>query len=120
MKLLMISTDRTLLGQQGIGDAIQRHQEYAKRVEKLDILVLSKGKAESNKIAENCLAEPIYFWRHKSKAINFFKKGNYDLIVCQDPFITGSLGVFLKEFHKSCLMPLVLKELPISLSTGKL
>ncbi len=100
MKVLMISTDSTLLGQKGIGDAIARHKEYARGVERLDILVLSKKKVEGNKIAQNCLAEPIYFWRHKSRAVEFFKRQNYNLIVCQDPFITGSLGVFLKKKFK--------------------
>jgi len=104
MKVLMISTDTTLLGQKGIGDAIKRHQQYASRVERLDILVLSKGKQSSNQISENCLAEPIYFLGHKKKAEEFYKKYNYDLVVCQDPFITGSLGVYLKNKFKARLI----------------
>jgi len=100
MKVLMISTDNTLLGQKGIGDAIERHQEYAKQVERLDILVLAKKKQAAKQIASNFLAEPIYFWGHKKKAEEFWKKYQYNLIVCQDPFITGSLGVYLKNKFK--------------------
>lgn len=104
MKVLMLSTDRTLLGQSGVGDAVARHQEYAKRVERLDILVLSKRKQQSNQIAANCSAKPLYFWHHTSKAAKFWQAHRYDLVVCQDPFITGSLGAKLKKKFGSKLI----------------
>ena len=93
----MISTDNTLLGQAGIGDAVSRHQQYAQQVERLDILVLTKGLKQPNQIAPNCQVVPLNFWGHRKKSQKFYEKYHYDLIVCQDPFITGSLGVQLKK-----------------------
>ena len=42
MKVIMISLDKTLLDADYSGDAVKRHQEYAKKVDSLDIIVFSK------------------------------------------------------------------------------
>jgi len=97
MRVLMISTDRTLLGQAGIGDAVSRHQEYAKQVERLDILVLVRKHQESNQLAENSLVLPLYLWNLKVLAGKVHQQNRYDLVVCQDPFLTAKVGVYLKK-----------------------
>ena len=97
MNVLMISTDRTLLRPNGFGDAINRHRQYASRVERLDILVLAKKRTQRNQLAENCLVEPVYFWRAKPMINAVCRRHPYDLVVCQDPFLTATFGRHVKE-----------------------
>ena len=104
MRVLMISTDRTLLGHQGIGDAVLRHKEYAANVDRLDILVLSKKPDKPNRISKNCQAIPVYLWNMKKVAKQLGKNHNYNLVVCQDPFITAKLGVYVKRKFGSKLI----------------
>lgn len=100
----MISTDRTLLQPNGFGDAASRHREYAKRVERLDILVLAKKRIRPNQLAENCLVEPVYFWRAKPMMNAVCRRHRYDLVVCQDPFLTATFGRYVKEKFKAKLI----------------
>ena len=108
MKVLMISLDKNLLGLKGaFGDAIARHKVYGKYVESLDIIVMNKkniAQADNLKIAKNVKAYPtnswsrfFYFWNAYRLGRKIFQKNNYDLIVCQDPFLTGLAGFLLKR-----------------------
>jgi glycosyltransferase involved in cell wall biosynthesis len=103
MKILMISTDKTLLGQAGVGDAVKRHQEYARRVARLDILVLG-GNGKVNQFASNGQAIALPRWGAQQQAEKLFAQQQYNLIVCQDPFWTGSLGVVLKKKFQAKLI----------------
>ena len=101
----MISTDPTLLGQGSGGDAIARHLEYAKQVAQLDIFVLSKKRANVRQLSENCTVQPLSYWRMKKAAEKFFRRQPYDLIVCQDPFLTARVGTHLKKkFEKKLII----------------
>src|SRR3989344_3565737 len=105
MRVLMISTDPTLLGQGSGGDAIARHLEYAKQVAQLDIFVLSKKRANVRQLSENCTVQPLSYWRMKKAAEKFFRRQPYDLIVCQDPFLTARVGTHLKKkFEKKLII----------------
>jgi glycosyltransferase involved in cell wall biosynthesis len=119
MKVLMISTDRALLGEKVTsGDVIERHRHYARQVEKLDIIVFSLLKSgakhnltdssylgyQTKSLADNLFCYPTnssskFFYVRDSKRIaqTLFKEGKYDLIVCQDPFLTGLAGYFIKR-----------------------
>ena len=41
MRVLMLSIERNLLGAGFSGDALERHKEYAERIEHLDAIVLT-------------------------------------------------------------------------------
>ncbi|MDP2933683.1 MAG: glycosyltransferase family 4 protein [bacterium] len=98
MKILMISTDKTLLGLVGVGDAPARHKEYAKCVERLDILVLTKKTSSEKALAPNCVARPLVLnFDFFGQCRRQFKSSGYDLIVCQDPFLTAIAGWDLKR-----------------------
>ena len=97
MKVLMFSTDRTLLQPSGFGDAAKRHREYARQVERLDILVLTKRRAATNQLASNCSVSPVYYWRTKPMVNAACRRTRYDLVVCQDPFLTATLGRYVKQ-----------------------
>ncbi|MFA6428753.1 MAG: glycosyltransferase family 4 protein [Candidatus Buchananbacteria bacterium] len=103
MKILMISLDKTLLGQVGIGDAIRRHQEYAKQVESLEVLVFSKAGYQLNNLAPNLEIYPtnswsrwFYIFKAYQLGCNILKTKKVDLIVTQDPLLTGLVGWLLK------------------------
>ncbi len=140
MKVLMISIDKGLLGKGQLGDVVQRHRAYASQVERLDIIVLNQGVAEAFVLSETCTAYPT----NSEKATAYFKDAaqvaqklvsttQYDLIVCQDPFATGLVGVSLKKktgikllvgFHGDFLDPYywqsgLLKNLAMKYVLGK-
>lgn len=100
MNVLMLSIDRGLLGKGQLGDVVERHIEYGKRVERLDIIVMSKKGYDINKISDNVTAYPtnsngtIGFILDAIKIGKKFK--GIDLIVCQDP-IVGLAGYFIKK-----------------------
>ena len=106
MNILNIGSDKTLVGGEGVGDAVARHRHYGEYVERLDIIVYARKteKLEVFKIADNVHGYPS---NSSSKltfffdAIKIFKKiyseHKVDLIVCQDPFLFGLTGLWLKR-----------------------
>ncbi|MCG2809751.1 MAG: glycosyltransferase family 4 protein [Candidatus Portnoybacteria bacterium] len=109
MRILMISTDRTLLSAES-GDAFERHLEYARRAGKLDIIVFSKkgfGKTIRGSLAvypTNSTVKLNYIWDAFQIAKNIYFPDRFDLIVCQDPFLTGLTGWLLKKRFKTPLL----------------
>ncbi|MBT4277474.1 glycosyltransferase family 4 protein [Candidatus Falkowbacteria bacterium] len=112
MKILMISLDKNLLGIEGaFGDATERHKLYGKHVENLDIIVMNKGKESELEISHNVRAYPTSSWSRFCYFLDaykigkkIFQKRKFDLIVCQDPFLTGLAGYLLKRKTKTKLV----------------
>jgi len=109
MNILNIGTDKTLVGGPKLGDAIERHGKYGEFVEYLDIVVYTHYREQLTqfRISDNVTGYPT---NSKSKlhffndALKIFKKINaqhqIDIVVCQDPFIIGWLGCYLKKKYK--------------------
>lgn len=106
MNILNIGTDKTLVGGKKFGDTIERHRRYGEYLDHLDIIVYTNKKEGLKKfeISDKVIGYPS---NSKSKlhfffdAKKIFKKINQDykidIIVCQDPFIPGLIGVCLKK-----------------------
>ncbi len=102
----MISSDRTLVGGAALGDAVLRHAAYGNYAESIDILVYTKrgsGLGEYQ-IASNVRAHPsnsrsklLFFFDALRMFKNIQKERRIDLIVAQDPFIFGLIGLWLKK-----------------------
>ena len=111
MNIFMISLDRGLLGKDPLGDVIARHCEYGKHVSCLDILVLSLKGYKEYSISDRVTSYPV---NAKNKftlpleaydlARSLFLKKKYDLIVTQDPYIAGWIGLRLKRKSKTKLL----------------
>ena len=102
----MLSNDRALLGEAAsTGDTIARHRAYGQFVEKLAIIVLTKkGRFKTNQLSETVYAYPtnahgVFCCLKNGLAIakKLLAAENYDLVVCQDPFLTGLVGWRLKN-----------------------
>src|SRR3989338_3111265 len=112
MKVLMISTDRTLLGELvGDGDVVDRHRHYGQLVDKLDIIIFTRSGYQTRQLADNVFCYPtnspskiFYCFSAKKIARQLFAENYYDLIVCQDPFLTGLAGCFIKKKFGSKLL----------------
>lgn len=109
MRVLMISIDRTLLGANS-GDSFERHKEYAERIGQLDIIVFSKKgfkKTTGGSLTvypTNSTTKLNYIWDTFQIAKNICFPNKFDLIVCQDPFLTGLVGWLLKKRFKIPLL----------------
>ena len=107
----MISIDRTLLGTDYSGDVLERHKKYANLAGQLDIIVFSKKSFKKRKINENL---KIYPTNSKTKLTyildayeivkNIYWPDKFDLIICQDPFLTGLAGWIIKKRFKIPLL----------------
>ncbi len=114
MKVLMLSIDRGLLGARQLGDVVERHKKYGEFVDQLDIVVFCKTGFNKNIISEKVAVYPTnsksklkYFFDAKHVGKKLSKKIKYDLIVTQEPFLTGLVGVCLKnEFGNKLLVHL--------------
>lgn len=112
MNVLMISLDEGLLGQTQVGDVIERHREYGRQINRLDIIVFSENKNTlKNRISGNvCAYSTNSFGIPKTvrEAVrigkNLSRKRRYDLIVSQDPLFTGLAGFFLRNRLKAKLL----------------
>lgn len=113
MKILMISIDKGLVGKNQLGDVIERHRKYGEFCERLDIIVYNhkKDKLSEFTISDNVTGYPTnsiskLFFCCNAKKIGkkLFKENKYDLIVTQDPFMTGLVGYKLKKKFKSKLL----------------
>jgi glycosyltransferase involved in cell wall biosynthesis len=112
MKILMFSFDRSLLGNLDIaGGTLKRHQEYARNCESLDIVVLTKKGFSDQKISDNfhiratnSLARGFDVFDALRIAKRIWQKNKFDLVVCQDPFLTGLAGLLAKKKLKTKLI----------------
>jgi len=107
----MISLDRTLLGADYSGDVLERHKEYAKLAGQLDIIVFSKKGFKKKKINENLTIYPTNSITKLNYIINAYEiirsiywPDKFDLVVCQDPFLTGLAGWIIKKRFKVPLL----------------
>lgn len=104
MKILMISTDRGLLGKGQLGNVIERHKRYGEHVDRMDIIVFSRRGFSENRISETVRAFPTnarFPFAIPLRALDIgkklFIKHKYHLIVAQDPLIAGWVGMKLKR-----------------------
>ena len=111
MRVLMISIDRTLLGSDYSGDILERHEKYAEQAGKLDVIVFTKKKFKKIEFNENLKIHPTnsstklnYVFDAYEIAKNIYWPDKYDLIVCQDPFLTGLFGWIIKKRFKVPLL----------------
>lgn len=107
----MLSIDKGLLGKGQLGDVVERHRRYGELVDKLDIIVFCRPGFSENQISDKLTVFPTnsksrlnYFFDGLGLAKNLFAKNQYDLIVTQEPFITGLVGYFFKKRFKSKLL----------------
>lgn len=109
-RVLMVSLDQGLLGIKRSGDVVERHAGYGGAVERLDILVFAPGD-HSFQVAGNVMAYSTNSRRAVGDILQgyrigsrLFERNHYDLIVTQDPMITGVLGWLLKYKHGAKLL----------------
>jgi len=107
----MISLDRTLLDADYSGDALERHQKYAQQAGCLDIIVFSKRGFKKRKISSQLTIYPTnspfkinYLFNAYNIAKNIYWPDRFDLIVTQDPFLTGLTGWLIKKRFKIPLL----------------
>ena len=115
----MISIDRTLLGADYSGDALARHKIYAEKAGQIDIIVFTKKPQSSDgvksfkkrKIGDKLTIYPTnsttklnYVWNAFQIAREICFPRKFDLIVCQDPFLTGLAGWLVKKRLKIPLL----------------
>ncbi|MFA4818195.1 MAG: glycosyltransferase, partial [Parcubacteria group bacterium] len=109
MRVLMFSLDKQFF--EPGGDARNRMIEYGKLVERLDIIALTRDKFKPEQIAPNVRIYPTNSW-HKLFYIcdgirlgkKIIKENNCDLVVTQEPYITGLAGYCLVKRSKIKLL----------------
>ena len=111
MRVLMISLDRTLLGADYSGDVLERHKEYANLAGQLDIVVFSKKGFKNRKINDNLRIHPTNSKTKLNYILNAYEiirsiywPDKFNLVVCQDPFLTGLAGWIIKKRFKVPLL----------------
>lgn len=104
MRVLMISIDRTLLGADYSGDALERHKEYARKVGKLEIIVLSAKGFTKRRITSQLIVYPTNSKTKLNYVFDVFEivkqiyyPDRFDLVIAQDPFLTGLAGWLIKK-----------------------
>jgi len=107
----MISLDRTLLGTDYSGDILERHKKYADLAGQLDIIVFTKKGFNKKKFSENLKVYPTnsktklnYVFDAYEITRNIYWPDKFDLVVCQDPFLTGLTGWIIKKRFKVPLL----------------
>lgn len=113
MKVLMVSTDRGLLGGEQLGDVVERHRAYGGNsgVDQLDIVVFSLRGYRPFPLSANVQAHPtnspsklLYLTDAIKAGERLCRQRPYDLLVTQDPFLTGLVGAHLKRKHGGKLL----------------
>lgn len=113
LNILMISIDKTLVGGKKLGDAIERHRRYGEFVNRLDIIVYSNKKDRLSEftISDNVVGYPTssssklsFFFDALKIAKKIQIKQKCDLVVCQDPFLTGLVGLWIKKKYQVKLL----------------
>lgn len=108
MNVLMISMDQTLaMGTENvIGDSPHRHILYGKYVSNLFIVAFAgkKKNLKVKKLSDNVIVYSIryknpfsYLWDAYTICSKICKKNRIDLIVTQDPLLTGLIGYLTKR-----------------------
>ncbi len=96
----MISIERALLGAGFSGDALERHKEYGQRADHLDVILLTKKGFEKRKVNSHLTIYPTNSRTKLNYVFNAFgiaRRLDFDLIVCQDPFLNGLAGWLIKK-----------------------
>ena len=113
MRVLMIGLDKTWFGVNYSGDVSERHKKYTHYVDSIDIVVFTKKGFFKRKINEKLNVYPtnsknrlFYVWDgYKTIIQNLKRKAqDFDLIITQDPFLTGLTGWLLKRKFKIPLL----------------
>ncbi len=112
MRVLMISTDRSLLGEKlSVGDTVDRHKQYAQATHALDVIIFARrGFKPTQPISRlfcyptNSIFRPFYIVGALKIAKRLASHHQYHLIVCQDPFLTGLAGYLIKRKIKAKLL----------------
>lgn len=106
MNVLMFSSDKTVINGAGVGDAVNRLRSYGQHLAWLSVIVYTNKKEKFSifNLSKNVIGIPsnsfskIFFF---FDALKIFRKlyceRKIDLIICQDPFIFGLVGVWLKR-----------------------
>ncbi len=106
LNVLMISIDRGLLGQGQLGDVVERHIAYGANSEvgRLDIIVLCRGARQPYSLSPKVTAYPtnsrtkVGYYRDALRlGLHLANQQTYDLVVTQEPFVTGFVGLRLKR-----------------------
>ncbi len=106
MNIVNIGIDKSLVGGSGLGDAVERHAEYGRYLDHLDIIVYTSKKDNLKvfKIADNVFGHPsnsinkLFFIRDAQRIFRQINEQHkVDVIVCQDPFVPGYIGCLLKK-----------------------
>ena len=110
LKVLTINIDYTLaMEKPTFGDAQQRNADYGKKIEKLISITHSHRKRglSSKKLSENVIVyptssvTPLFFIFDALKiAKKVFAQEKIDLVLSQDPFITGLVAYLIKLKYK--------------------
>lgn len=110
---MMVSLDEGLLGGAQLGDVVERHRLYGAQpdIERLDIIVFCRRERKTFTIGENVFAHPtnsvspILEWPDAVRlADKLWTERPYDLIITQDPFMTGVAGAQMKRRHGGKLL----------------
>lgn len=113
MNVLMMSLDKGLLGGGQLGDVVERHRRYGEQpgIERLDIVVLSRRGFSPHVISPTVQARPtnsvspwLYLPDGARVADTLYTERAYDLVVTQDPFLTGLIGAHMKRRHGGKLL----------------
>ena len=106
LNVLMVSIDKGLLGRGQLGDVVQRHIAYGanSEVSRLDIIVLCVGAHQQYSLSPKVTAYPTnsrtklgYYRDALRLGLHLADQQRYDLVVTQEPFITGLVGLRLKQ-----------------------
>lgn len=102
MKLLMISTDRTIFDKESA--VAKRQIEYAKKYEEVHIVIFSNKEYKETTLGSNIFIYPtrsVSRWFYVFDALKLgrfiVEKRKIENVTCQDPFETGLVGAFIKN-----------------------
>ncbi len=105
ISILKISSDPNLL-ERGVGvDVVTRHQEYAKSLKRLDIIVIAKHHRKINDLSDNCRVycvgnDVVAADKAIFKGQQLFHRYKYDLIDAHDPHLIGWIAYQLYRKYK--------------------
>lgn len=112
ISVLMISSDPAFFSVKvGTGNAVERHLQYADRVQSLDIIVFGGDVRDGRKVSKKLTIHPTgvrgarNILRARKISREIIKRKKIDLIVTQDPHATGLIGMYLKKKYR---IPLII------------
>jgi glycosyltransferase involved in cell wall biosynthesis len=105
--ILTISWDQTLaMTSPAFGDAPERHIQYGRQVNHLFSITYSKKNLNlrDKKLSDNVFVYPtnsshplLFIFKAKKIAQRICQENKIDLVLTQDPFLTGLVGVWIKK-----------------------